>query len=135
MAGSAWKSQGKQRTDAATRSAEAQRKTKTAVPPGQSLLVQALLAGVSPDYLPALLGQGGEGIPNSLLLDLLDQQSGFREMPFRSLPENGPDTAPFVWFGPMESPETGAANTLPAPAGMTGAANVPPVGMTTGVGT
>ena len=122
MPGSAWKSQGKQWTDAAKRSTEAQRKTRAAVPSGQSLLAQALLAGVNPEHLSGLLGQGGAGIPNSLLLDLLDRQNNFREMPFRSLPENGPDTAPFIWSGPMESPETGAANALPAPVGIAGGA-------------
>ena len=123
MAESAWKSQGKQRSDTATRTGEARKNVQRAVQSNQTALLQALLAGVSPEYLPGLLEQRLTGLPNSLLLDLLDRQSGFRETPVPSLPAQAPNTEPFVWPGPLRSPESGAANALPAPMGTPGAAN------------
>lgn len=79
-------------------------------------VMQAILAGASPERISGLLGRDGAGIPNSVLLDLLSRERPFAEREPRPLPSGPPQTEPFVWDGPFGTMEDGAAQALPGTA-------------------
>lgn len=75
----------------------------------QALAFQAILAGVSPERLPAELAAAlSERIGNQAMLSALSRAAGGRERSAPALPESPPATEAAEWSGGAAASEAGA---------------------------